>query len=640
VHYQRACDKLLEPGHDGELDELAKLHRTFSKEDSKILNEIVQCASRAGEMDGFVQHYGKRFRMAADVLETLARTIWEPSTSTDTFTPLVDEARDRSKKRAAFTEQLSETHEAIRDDESVISDTSQMTHRSRRRWRDKVKSKFGKLKVHRHKNRGKHQQEASLVATNDILAKTGERATSIEQSSTSVSSGPKGGHDETAFSMVTGSLPSPRKNSKKYKDGTDGMIAFMHVATRILYSEMVLAAKVLPRGELGRRIFLDAIPQVTEALMSIGCGVGLMGAMEEYSDMECLFALLDVLGTLQRNLPALEAAVAPGGLTYLRYQQDVGLIESGRRLSTSSPPPSPGGEPLSTLAWEHIQMLQGAWRKESLNAFQRSRSLLIRGPAEVPVNATVHPMSTKLAGFCRRLYEKVDLLTPLMGESRNEEWFSTFLEEIVRDYIQAVGRTNNRDPLAGGAITLFVLNNALFLINKLATEPTFVSALKNSALLARLEQDTDSLKDCFSESVTADLVQVLGSGPHGYESVDDLLRSSMGSSAKKALREYLARVNDSVTQAHQANLQLEVPDFALRTELRLRVRLAVLDMYTRLHDKVSALDLSRSNKGSGDLKVSPNGMSMMISQFFELSETVSNPDAMLPPATSILKAKK
>jgi len=432
------------------------------------------------------------------------------------------------------------------------------------------------------------------------------------------------------------------QNNKKYTRGEHGMIEVLDLAIEALEAELALSIRALPKGRAGRRLFLDAMVGPCERLAGLGMRDSLSYTHKTYSTSEAVFAVADVLEKLQDLHPKFYEILAPGSLAYLAEEEDEPgtprrRSESMEKGFTSGPASRNSEHALPQEAWSQFVLLYKSWRNDAVQSLPQAYMYLLNPLSGIPESASVHPATTRVLTFARRLCEYRTVIQSLLvpedggGSDASLEFqaqqFQLNIEQLFDKYILMLFNLANAQRSTAPKVCLFLTNNVHFLVSGATRQQGYLGEImENSHLLQDKQSDLDHAKEMYVTSVLAPVQQYLGATP-----LEQITQNSQNLSAadKKVVQNYCSAWQHWFDTVHKAQTKLEVPDFDLRTELRFRIRNAILEPYTKGYNWLNSIAyVQRKSVNNTFLPYSPEVLSTMISQFFEVSETSSDPRAV------------
>jgi hypothetical protein len=435
---------------------------------------------------------------------------------------------------------------------------------------------------------------------------------------------------------------------RRYVKGQHVMLDVVDGTVQMVSAERALALRALPPGAAGREVFLRAMSPPIVALVR-AADRALERANVEFVKAEAALALLDVDKALRTAQPELRAALEPRGAS-----SGAGTLPhaAGALAGAVSLPARPASPPSASLGlsaaaaepWSQVSELLERWHSASAHALSQARAALAQ-PLETHPEARVHPRSVRVASFCRRLVGERIAVGALIvsaaapGEHHEpsaaqvDKQVRALVESLVDDFVATAlpsGPSPEVAPAAHGcAEWLFRLNNARVVVAGVMEDDAVAGLLAGSRYPQRWAAAVDEAKLAFVACAVAAGRPVLDS-----QRIEELTRRYSANTQlpvseehRRELKAACSALRAWIQGAHAACSKLEVPDFELRTELRFLVRSAVLQRYTELHERLLLIDFSGA-KEEKYLPFYPQLLSTMISQFFEVSETSSDPAAL------------
>eukprot|EP00516_Mucochytrium_quahogii_P000879 CAMPEP_0203745404 /NCGR_PEP_ID=MMETSP0098-20131031/1154_1 /ASSEMBLY_ACC=CAM_ASM_000208 /TAXON_ID=96639 /ORGANISM=" , Strain NY0313808BC1" /LENGTH=736 /DNA_ID=CAMNT_0050633173 /DNA_START=118 /DNA_END=2328 /DNA_ORIENTATION=+ len=559
---------------DDSTDDIMKKHENFPQDVSNQLKELSVCIEECGMQDLLVQHYAQaRGNLIITVLNELLQSLWR-----DEFTDSNTLEGDMPDKLLARTHSLSNVKKS---------------------WKQRLSVK------------GHHKDKKSV---------DGSSVTSDSHSQSGMISVGSGTFSGTR---------SGKRNQKRYTREDNGMLVLLDLAVYVFKAEMILSTKVLPTGRAGRKIFLDAMLTSCERLADIGMNTGIDETRNSCSESEILLAMADVVGKIDDLEPKFEKILGPDS-SY--YKQFCSMPTSPRG---KGPPHDFNQSSMSVIPdqpWNLVQTMIVTWRRETIQAIEDAVSVLVRPIDSIPATASVHPASTRLVNFVTRVISGQKVVSSLLAFKTKMspfEAFAKYIEEVLQKFYAMILDIEHRRELYndGATMRLFILNNIHYVTKSLNENDQLREQLNGLKLVEQRKEDVDMCKTKYMKMLLTPFLRMIDpTQPVGVN-----FNTRITSNGKKAIKEHCTMLKTWIENTHGIQMKLEVPDFELRTELRYRIRQNTLAKYAQMYTKLEESGFTSKKKEKHDkyLPYDEKLLSTMISQFYEISETTSNAQALV-----------
>ena len=126
-------------------------------------------------------------------------------------------------------------------------------------------------------------------------------------------------------------------------------------------------------------------------------------------------------------------------------------------------------------------------------------------------------------------------------------------------------------------------------------------------------------KSKYVEVLSGKLLQHLFPGGHMLAIELRPGRNEPTAQSKRVVVDAFGSVNRWIEEVYDSQKSYCVPDQDMRVELRYRMREVILPKYKQLYSKIAGANFSKKKKEKM-LRYSPDRLSHMISQFYELSD--------------------
>jgi len=625
------------------VEDAIELHESLPFDIAVHLQELGTCVENCNLSGLLVDTYAKsRGRVITDAFDELLNFIWAEDAAKQqnlpeklsSFVLRGEQASFKSKSAATFQ------RNARGDSMSMASghvpqllgkNTSFSVFRGAARGIDRaadsdggsafesIKSKTSKWKSKLHLPR-RRKNKAGLSDSGDL-----EKA-SVSQSRSLTPSPPSSVTSMKSNKKMKSTVIIDAFPGKRYVAGEHPMVEMLSLGAYVFEAEAILSGMALPPGRAGRWIFLEAMIGPCENFARIGMKDMTEYTQLTYSKTEAMFAYLDTLERMQHLKKRFHQALAPNA-----------PIKDGRRNRDSLSLNPKETEYLPAQAWDQIMLMYTSWRNLSIKSLRNAYTAVVDAGGNIPDSASVHPATSRFVNFVRRLAGSKRVVQSLLSESissgegtssglRNvDEEFRENMEGLIDTFISNL-RSIDRGIIGWPIFNLFVVNNLAYIVQETSSdEGPFGETLYQSNILKQKKADLDQAK---TDYVSALLQPVRHIIINGELNSLDIGKSSLPSSTKKILKDQCGILQEWIDDQHRKHTKLEVPDYELRAELRFRIRREVVEPYAEIYSRVASSPYVERKGKENFLKFDPEVLSAMVSQFFEISETTSNPRAL------------
>jgi len=428
--------------------------------------------------------------------------------------------------------------------------------------------------------------------------------------------------------------PHTLLTDRRYEKGQHGLYRLLSRAEGLWVREFKIAVRLLPMGPAGKRVFESAFSRSAKVFKAIVLDQVLPSTKTTYKGTACIFVLVDVCECFQQHKESLFRIFGSESSFFASQQinEETPLKNKNQMVRAKSVRVMGGSSQRQlTGPWNDIQYVFDTWHKETMMMMRGlSSSPLLARIELLSETATVHPSSTNFIKFLSKTMAYEDFMGKLClemhaGDHREDSRtaIALFVENLITRYVDMLVQLDPSERFTGQK-GIFILNNLHFIISGIITDHRLSEMLQDSISWTKQQKRFQIIKTVCIKSIVQPIIEILLKGP-GFQTSPP--PGTLTSTQKKMTKEFAAAITNWLKEHQALYSRLEIPNFDLRVEFRRKIRSNILEYYNTMYDLMGNVVFIKYREKY--LPYSPEMVSVMVSQYFELSETTSNPQALI-----------